>query len=435
MATSLRPHPQQSKLYRTRARFPVVVAGRGSGKTEILKRKIIRALGTRHPLTDTPWFFYGLPTTAQAKRVAWESLKALVPTDWYEPRARGKTFYEADRIIKTRFGSELHVVGLDVPHRIEGNQWCGGVLDESSDQKPGIFDLTVQPALTAFNGWCARSGVPKRYGIGAEDFKKAFDYAVAGTDPEYEAYHWFSSTVVAAAELARIRASLSDRDYNEQYEAQWGSAAGAIFYAFTRALNVTLAAQYNPHARIVVGSDFNVDPMCWTLCHRYTDPMTGTEGLVVFEELMVRNTNTEQTLNLLYQKYGLHPGGWDFCGDASAKARKTSASRTDYVQILNDERFKNKQVYYLKSNPPLVDRFAACNAMLKNAKDLARVKIHPSCTRLIADLEHRAFKPGTKEPADKGDMGHMSDAFGYIITRFWPLQISIDSESSVVITR
>ena len=433
MPAKLRYHEQQSRLYRTRARFPVVQAGRGSGKSLILKMKVARFLSIHRPdviaAGDIPRYFYGLPTTAQAKRVAWDSLKALIPYEWYQPRGVGKTFYESDRIIKTRFGSELHVVGLDVPHRIEGNQWCGGVLDECADQRPKVFDLTVRPALTAFRGWCARSGVPKRFGIGAEDFNKAFDLAAENKnrDPDMEAYHWLSETVVDPEELERIKASLDERDYNEQYRASREQASGACFHAFDEPSNVSLLAEYDHTRPIVVGSDFNVDPMCWVLCHREANK------LIVFGEIFLRGTNTQETLDTLYAKHGHHKAGFEFFGDASSRARKTAASATDYVQIYNDDRFANKQVYYSNSNPPIVDRLAACNSMLRNAKGEHRVIINPRCVRLIADLKHRAFKAGTSEPNDKGDLGHMSDAFGYIIVKVFPLSIEIATPGEVVI--
>lgn len=432
MPVKLRPHKLQSKLYRTRARFPVVWAGRGSGKTEVMKRKIVRALSMHYPKPiaagDVPRFFYGLPTNMQAKRVAWDSLKAMLPLAWYE--RKGRTFYESDRVIRTRFGTELHVVGLDAPQRIEGNQWSGGVLDECSDQRPKVFDLTVRPALTAYGGWCARIGVPKRFGIGAEHFKLACDQALAGVDPEMEAYHWLSETVVTAEELEAIKATLDERDFNEQYRATWEQIAGAVFWAFDEAVNIDVtAAVYNPQQQIVVGSDFNVDPMCWVLAHREPN------CLRVFDELCLRNTNTQETLNVLYRKYGMHEGGWEFFGDASSKARKTSASSSDYIQIYNDDRFVNKQVYYYDSNPSVIDRFAACNAMLRNARGEHRLFINPRCERLIADLKHRSFKPGSKDVADSGDMGHMSDGLGYIIVRVFPLKVEIDTPPGEITVR
>lgn len=425
---TLRPHRLQSKLFRTRSRFPVVWAGRGSGKSEILKRKMVRMLNYDYPeckaAGDIPRFFYALPTYGQANRVAWEPLKRLLPKDWYE--TEGQTFYEADMVMKTRFGTELHVVGMDKPQRIEGNQWKGGVLDECSDQKPGVFDRSVRPALTAFNGWCVRAGVPKRFGIGAEDFKKACDQALAGVDPDMVPFTWMSASVVDPKQLEQIKATTDLTDYLEQYEAIWGSVSGAIFHNFNENTHVSVGAEYISGLPIFVGSDFNVDPMCWNLHH-----IVGGK-LITFDELTIRNTNTQATLDQLANKYGLHQAGWKFFGDAAAKARKTSASSTDYIQIYNDKRFTNKEVFYFDSNPPVADRFAACNALLKNAKGDIRAMINPRCKRLLADLTHRCYKPGTREPNDSGQLGHASDAWGYIICRLWPVQIEIATAPQII---
>lgn len=431
MPAKLKYHWQQSKLYRTKAKYPIVCAGRGSGKTEIARRFIVRKLGEDHPNVraagDIPRYFYGLPTYGQAKRVAWEQLKSLVPKEWHQNRSAGRTFYESDLKIVSKYGVELHVVGLDAPQRIEGNQWCGGVLDESSDQQPKVFELTVQPALTAFDGWCWRIGVPKRFGVGAEDFQKAFVFASTGVDPDYEAYTWTSDTVVSAEKLAKIQAVLDARDYNEQYRASWEQASGAIFYAYNEIIHSSTVAEYNPTLKIIVGSDFNVDPMCWVLCHEVNG------RLYVFDELKIRNTNTQETLDILHHRYGHHPAGWEFFGDAASKARKTSASQTDYVIILNDKRFTNKKVYYFDSNPPVVDRFAACNALLMNARGDVRCFINPRCTQLISDLKHRSFKQGTREPNDVGDRGHMSDGWGYIIYRKFPLTLDMPTPPVIII--
>ena len=428
---TLRPHTLQDYLYRTRKRFPVVPAGRGSGKSEVCRRKLTRYAGMQFP-TKNPMLFYALPTTAQARRVAWESLKSMVPPDWY--RKGSQTFFEAERVIWNAFNAEIHVVGLDQPQRIEGNQWCAGVIDECSDQKPKVFDLSIRPALTAFKGWCARIGVPKRYGVGSEDFKAAFDLGMSGIDADTVSLTWHSSTVVEAKELAAIKAVLDPRDYAEQYEASWEQISGAIFYSFHEELSVTSKeairkSVYNPIRTIVVGSDFNVDPMCWTLCHR------AENELVAFDELNISNTNTRETLDILHDRYGEHNAGWEFFGDATGQARRTSAELSDYLQILNDERFNRKEVYYPDSNPSRYDRFSACNAMFCNADGVTRFFVNPRCKRLIADLKHRSFKPGTKEAADSGAMGHMSDALGYIISSVWPIEHINGDDGQVVLRR
>lgn len=416
----LRPHKDQSRLYRTRARFPVVVAGRGSGKTLIAKFRLVRRLAERVKTTDEPMYFYGLPTYNQARRVAWKSLLKMIPPEWILGRPNESGMY-----IKTKFGSELHVLGFDKPQRFEGNQWAGGVIDECSDQRPKLFDLTVRPALTEHKGSCWRIGVPKRYGIGAEEFKNAWDLGYTNTDPDIESYHWESETVVPPEELERIRATMDERDYNEQYRASWEIAGGAIFHAFSDA-NVQ-ETKFDPSQPIIVGSDFNVNPMCWCLAH------VTPNGLHFFDEIFIRNTNTQETLRELYNRYGDHKPGYMFFGDASGRARKTSASESDYIQILNCEHFSKKETLYLRGNPSVVNRFASCNALLRNAKGDVRTFIDPKCKRLIADLKHRSYKEGTHEPNDKGDMGHMSDAFGYIVYRMFPLRIVNETPSSIVI--
>lgn len=418
----LRPVAEHSRLYRTRARFPVVVAGRGSGKSEIARRRLVRRLAEYVPTTSEPMYFYGLPTYSQARRVAWKPLKNLIPPEWIIGRPN-----ESGMFIKTIFGSELHVMGFDKPQRFEGSQWAGGVLDECSDQRPKIFDLTIRPALTEHNGSCWRIGVPKRYGIGAEEFKAAWDAGLLSPDADNESYHWMSEKVVAHDELERIKATLDERDYSEQYCATWEKTSGAIFYAFEKAHNVSSSAEFNPSLPIVVGSDFNVNPMCWCLGHQTPN------GLKIFDELKIRNTNTRETLDILSKKYGDHGPGYLFFGDASGRARKTSASETDYIQIVNCPHFTKKKVHYLKGNPPLVNRFASCNALLKNAKGERNLIIHPRCKRLIADLEHRSYKEKSREPNDHGDMGHMSDGLGYIVYRLHPLRIVEDSTNPVII--
>lgn len=407
--TTLKYHPKQSDALRHPARFKALACGRGSGKTELARRRIVMALAETKSWPD-PLYFYALPTFNQAKRVAWKPINALIPPEWILKSNA------SEMIIETIFGSTLYVVGMDQPQRIEGVQWDGGIIDESSDQKPGVFDISVLPALTHRKGWCWRIGVPKRFGIGAGEFKEFFDRGESRMDHAFAAWTWPSSDILDEEELEMHREALDPRDYNEQYEASWEKASGAIFYAFSDD-NVSAGAVYDQDSPIIVGSDFNVDPMCWVLCHEIFG------SLYQFDEVFVRNTNTRETLDRIAGKYGMHEGGWTFYGDASSAARKTSATSSDYAQIKNDERFKRKKVLYPKRNPLVVNRFAACNALFCNAKGVRRYYVNPRCTHTIKDLMQRSYKPGSREPNDKGDIGHISDALGYIIYGKWPVRI------------
>lgn len=417
-------HPVQSALWRTPARFAAVYAGRGSGKTAISRRRVVRWLPVRKPWPD-PMYFYAMPTYGQARRVAWEPIKALVPKAWIAPDG----IKESSMVIRTVFGSTLHVLGMDKPQRFEGNQWDGGVVDESCDHKPRMFDRTMMPAFSHRGAWCWRIGVPKRTGSSAKEFK---DFCHLGHEPNdlrLMSYTWSSEDVLTPEEIALARSMLDPKDYNEQYRACWETVGGLVFYAFSEVLNVDDSVCYSPKLPLLIGSDFNVDPMAWVVAqHR------GGE-LHVIDELFMRNANTQAALDELARRYRGHAAGYNFYGDATGRNRHSSASVSDYVQVKNDPRFAPSRVFYPVSNPARADRFAACNAVLCSASGVRRCKVHPRCEHLVEDLTSRAYEPGTSEPDDHDDVGHVTDAWGYMVHALFPLAVRFtDSTPEVIAT-
>ncbi len=118
----------------------------------------------------------------------------------------------------------------------------------------------------------------------------------------------------------------------------------------------------------------------------------------------------------------------------SSKNRLTSANESDYLQILNHSDFKKKRstVHFLKQNPAPIDRFAACNAVFKNALGDVRCFIDPRCKHLVVDIKNRGYKKGTIESDDKGDGGHASDAMGYPIHILYPI-LEIKGSGKIII--
>lgn len=362
-----------------------------------------------------PMYFYALPTYKQARRVAWRKIKALIPPSWLARQPN-----ESEMLVETIWGSALYVVGMDKPQRIEGDQWDGGVIDESSDQRPGAFELSVLPALSHRSGWCWRIGVPKRVGQGAADFKRFCGQSIGDTGAiAEEHYGWPSSDILSAEQLKWARENLDAKDYREQYEASWETIGGLIFHAFSEVFNVG-EVQYDPSLPLIIGSDFNVDPMAWVIAQR-----RGENELHVLDELFIRNTHTQESLNYLYDKFGTHKSGFDFFGDATGRARNTRASESDYAQIRNDLRFTAARVFYPKKNPARSNRFAACNARFCNAAGERHLIVHPRCRNLIRDLTTRAYATNSNEPDDYGDVGHITDALGYIVHRIWPVKVML----------
>ena len=426
--TPLRYHEDQYRLWHDTRKLICVVAGRRSGKTDLARRRIVLSLALKLQWPN-PIYAYCLPTYNQAKKVAWKPLLDLIPDNWVKRNG----INVSDMSIETIFGSTLYVMGMDKPQRIEGLSLSGVVIDESSDQKPGVFDLSILPALTDRNGWCWRIGVPKRSGIGRIEFREFFESGLVD-DTNIGSYTWRSSTVMTEEQLAIAKSTMTEEDFDEQFNAVWIDAGGSIYYAFSSE-NLDDSIHYNAEEVIHVGADFNVDPMCWTLSHIYGE--NENKRIEVFEEIFLKNTNTVDALTHLFNRYGSHSAGWRFYCDASSRQRKTSANRTDYVIIKNDTRFKDSYVYYPQKNPALKERYDTVNAALRNAKGERRLHIHPKCKRLITDLRMMAYKEGTTDPENYTgtNIGHMSDGLGYMVTRVLPMKVRRTAMPSVVTTK
>lgn len=460
--TQLRHHPMQSRLWRTKERDVKVCAGRGSGKTEIARRRTVRYLRIKKPWND-PRYFYALPTYAQCYRVARSHILSLIPRQWFT-----KVPGDSQMEFKFVFGSWLFLVGMDKPERVEGDQYDGGVVDESSDQKPGIYARTLRPALTHRQGWLWRIGVPKRFGRGAGEFRSAFDSGLLGHD----SFWWPSWDILSPEEIAELQSELDEKDYNEQIGGRWEDAGGAAYYNFLdvdvhsdnslgqNAGNVDSGIAYRPDSMIYVGTDFNVDPMAWVLGHltdrtfqlvrRWEEPSgegfieleeivgeVSLQCLEIFDEVWRRNTNTPEQLDKLHARYPDHRGGWTFTGDASSRKRQTSASRTDYSHIANDRRF-NARLLVNKQNPAVKDRLACVNHLAKSQAGHRRLFIHPRCQHLRTDLKTRSLNEyGEPEPSEsltssgKKDSGHATDALGYLVHRYFPINLAVNSGNAI----
>ena len=426
----MRPHRVQYAAWSASARFAALPCGRRSGKTELAKRRLVAYLpvpvqGCLHPR----YAFCG-PTNDQAKEIAWQDLLDLIPDRWIAGGKGGPNVSYSTLKIETIFGSSLRVVGLDRPERIEGKYLNGVVMDESSDIRPSIFDRVILPMLGDYGGWAWRIGVPKRQGVGAAEFRKFCEQCASGEYPNGACFAWPSADILPAEEIRHARETLDAKDFREQYEASWETSGGGVFHAFDRQFNVRPCA-YRPELPIVVGCDFNVNPMAWAVGHVID------KHVEWFDELWLRDTNTQAALNTLGSRYNDHKSGWQFYGDASSKSRKSSANATDYALILNDERFKRmgRTVHFPPANPPVEDRFAACNAMFLNAAGERRMFVDPRCKHLIEDLENRSYKPGTRKlPNESGtDRGHLSDAVGYVIFRLFPIRVGSAGQQVVIV--
>lgn len=389
----------------------MVPSGRRSGKTELAKRKIVISLAEKKEHDDVR-YFVSAPTRMQAKRIYWDDFKKLIPAKWI------KKTYETDLVIKTIFNSELWVLGLDRPERIEGSPWDGAVLDEYADMKPGLWQENVRPALSDRLGWCWLIGVPN----GLNHYKDIVDYARSGRDQDWGCYSWFSEDILPKEEMEAARRTLDPVTYRQEYQGSFESATGRVYYSFTKEKNIDSSITIKKELPIIVSCDFNVDPCVWVICQ------SDGFNVWVIDELVIRNTNTAEMCRSFLSIYNKHKKGVFVYGDSAGNNRSTTG-KSDYL-IMN-ELGLNKQ-FIKKKNPFVKDRVNAVNSMLENLSGQSRIYIHPKCNYLIKDLETVQWKSSSFEINKANpEKTHASDALGYFIEYEFPAGIAIKNKSKM----
>ena len=417
----LRHHAVQTDRWMSSARFIVNPAGRRSGKTEMSKRKVVfRALlGTEH---DRPRFFASAPTRDQAKRIYWDDLKALIPKEFV------RSVSESELVIKLVNMSEIHVIGMDKPERVEGSPWDGGVLDEYASMKPTAWMANVRPALSDRNGWCDFVGVPEGRNHFYELYKQAQERMASDRDSDWCAFHWVSADILPQKEVEAARRDLDPLTFQQEYEASFVNFLGQAYYCFTDQDHSADRLEYNPDLDLVIAFDFNVSPGVAVVAQEQ-ELENGWSGTCVIDEVYIpRNSNTSLVCDTIVDRWAnRHDKRVLIYGDATGGARGTSQTAGSDWEIVEAKLRPHFDVSMRvpRANPTERARVNSVNSRLKSTAGEMKVKIDPSnCPYLIRDLEGVRLLEGGSGEIDKRadpDLSHISDAIGYYIASEYPI--------------
>lgn len=424
--TPLDPHPLQLAWRGSRARFNVVPAGRRSGKTERAKRKLaLRAIkGVPDAPYPTAFFFAGAPVWKQAKRIYWDDLKALTRPLWNRKPS------ETELVIYLPL-SEIHVLGLDVPSRIEGTPWDGGVLDEYGNMRPEVWPQHVRPALSDRMGWCDFIGVPegRNHYYALHSFAKREEQRL-GPEADWRAFTWPSADILDPAEIVAARHELDELTFQQEYEASFVSFHGQAYYRFRRETHAFRSLTYDPDAELVFALDFNVSPGTAAVIQEQRLP-NGPDGTGVIGEVWIpRNSNTPAVCRKLLEDWGEHVGPVTVYGDATGGARGTAqveGSDWDIVRSMLGGHFGDRfRLNVRSSNPPERVRVNAMNTRIENAAGERRLMVDPvGAPHVVEDLEGtRLLEGGAGEIDKRSDpmLTHLTDAIGYYVEMEFPLR-------------
>ena len=386
----------QAKVYRCAARFNVVCAGRRFGKTFLAINWLLKQAETPNTIN-----WYVAPTYRQAKQIAWKMLKKLTPGDWV------RSWNETDLTAHLNNGSEISLRGADNPDALRGVSLNSAVLDEYADMSPDVWSEVLRPALSDKQGGALFIGTPK----GFNHFHELWTNAQDRDGWQAWSFTTADGGNVAQSEIDAARADLDDRTFRQEFMASFETLSGRVYQAFERLLHVRADILDIPTMALLVGMDFNINPMSAVL-----SVMPGGQ-LHTFGEIEIPNGNTELMVAELRRRYPSRP--INVYPDPSGNARKTSApvGQTDF-SLLRGAGFK---LIAPQAAPLVVDRINEVNALFRNASGEVRAFIGPKCKMLIKGMEGLTWKEGTSAPDKSLGLDHMTDAYGYLVHSEFPL--------------
>lgn len=442
--TPLRAHAGQSGYYRTPYRFTVVPAGRRSGKTEIAKRRLVRAVQR----TCRSWpaaFFAGAPTRDQAKRIFWNDLKSMVRADLIEDLS------ESELKITLINKNELWVLGLDVPERVEGKSWDGCAVDEYGNMKEKAWPENIRPALSDRLGWADLIGVPEGRNHYYDKYQMALsEMRERGEASEWGAFHWKSSDILPASEIESARRELDELTFQQEYEGSFINFEGRAYYVYSEEIHCArLRDKYDPKNALAFCFDFNVEPGVAAVAQEMrlpgqyerdkkghaipSRPVFGTAW--IGEVWIPRNSNTKAVALKLVEDWKSHTGPVRCYGDATGGNRgsaKLDGSDWDIIaQVFREARsagvvkWRDVEFRVKEANPRERARVNAVNTRLLTTSGLVRMMVDPAgAPHLHKDFEGVTLLEGGSGEIDKKKakmLTHISDAGGYYADYEFPI--------------
>lgn len=411
----LTPHPIQLDLIKAvheGVRFPLVPAGRRSGKTERFKRFL-----TKQANSVPGPYFAAAPTHDQAKKIFWDDLKAFSLSCLHKRRPS-----ESDRIIYMDNGSEIHVIGLDKPQRIEGVPWKGGGIDEFADIKPDAWEANILPALNTvspldpdYRAWCWLLGVPD----GLNHYYKLCQKAEVFKDPNFKVFHWKSAEILPPDVIESMMRTMSAKQFRQEFEASFETATGRIYedYGKDNQTNESI----KPHEQLCWYHDFNFTPLSSGI------GVIRDRNAYLLDEIILTSAVALQSAMEFVDKFKEHKNkSVMIYGDPSGRAGEKHGHESDYTTMESYLRSNNWSVTrkVKPSTRSIKDGQNAVRAKIKTASGDVSLFVNPTTAPWTHEsLAAGQLKEGSTFLEDEtSQYQHIGTAIRYFLDYEFPIQ-------------
>lgn len=410
------PVPVQLELVdavRNGVRFPLVPAGRRSGKTERFKRFVVKQANAVPGA-----YFAAAPTHDQAKKIFWDDLKAFSLSSQHPRRPS-----ESERIIYFPNGSEIHVLGLDKPQRIEGVPWKGGGIDEFADIKAEAWESNILPALNTvdpndpgYRAWCWLLGVPD----GLNHYYDLCEKAETGQDPNFRVYRWKSSEILPPDVIEAMKRAMSRKQYLQEFEASFETASGRIYEDYGQHNRTTERIQ--PHEQLLWMHDQNYTPLSSAVGVRRNG-----NDLYLLDEIVLTSAVSRQSAMEFVEKFKDHQNKHVLIyGDPSGRNGEKHGHASDYTDI-KDVLRSNGWTFTDKvksAHPAIKDRQNAVRAKILTAAGTSSLFVNQTtaewCHKGLSTVQLQKGSTFQEDQATN-QYQHITTAIGYCVDVEWPI--------------
>jgi len=207
-------HDAQMQIFKSKARFKVVSAGRRFGKSRLAAWVLlINALQS-----NSKDVFYVGPTFQQSKDIMWGMLKEL-------GQDVIKAAHENTAVLTLINDRKIYLKGSDRPDTLRGVGLSYVVLDEYASMKPEVWEMILRPTLADVKGGALFIGTP----AGKNHFYKLFQDAHEENDWEAFQYSSTDNPLLDPKEIAAAKSTMSTQAFRQEFEATFESFSGGIF--------------------------------------------------------------------------------------------------------------------------------------------------------------------------------------------------------------
>lgn len=302
----------------------------------------------------------------------------------------------------------------------------GVIIDEFRQQPKELWPVIIRPMLSKRRGWgdllTTPNGFDHVYDL-SEEIKNNPDWSLFHA-PSTDAWWW------TPEEIASVRKDMTEAEFRQEIMAEFVLLTSGLAYSSYSEANhrqeLMTDWQILP---IFLSCDFNVNPMAWYLSQ------FNKSSVHTFSEIYLPNTNTHECSKELIERLRMiKDRGWKsnkviVTGDATGKARRTSATESDYAIIYNALKDSGFIVEsrVSDSNPPVKERVNTVNARLRSASgEVSFTFDQIKCPKLLGDFRKVSWKQGAEATLDQDGhnsmLTHCTDSVGYLLCEIMPLK-------------